>query len=99
MATIAPISVRTLPIAELKRRLTLGVQVWLIERNGSKCNLLRTVAHVQKNGIAFTVPETREPLWLYWKGAQAIEEPNGFRILTHQGARLRYEWMTPQKLF
>jgi hypothetical protein len=85
-------------LAELKRRLKVGVRVKIVERCGGQiANDLRTVAKVQTNAVAFSLPggDGKKNLsWLWWhKGTKIIDEPNGFKVDLPGGNYLRFEWV------
>jgi len=83
-------------LAELKRRLAVGVRLRLVERPGQTgLEEMKRVALVQTNAIAFGPPDCKrgDLCWIWWAKGQRVETTHhGFKLLWPNGNFLRYEW-------
>ena len=83
-------------LAELKRRLTVGVTVRLVERVNGACDEIKTVAVVQTNAIAFGPPGCKRGAlsWIWWaRGMRVDTTARGFLLRWSNENFLRFEWM------
>jgi len=83
-------------LAELKRRLTVGVTVRLVERPSGACDEVKTISLVQSNAIAFGPNGSKRGTqsWIYWaRGMRVDTTANGFKVIWPNANFLRYEWM------
>lgn len=96
LTTTAP---QTMPLAELRRRLTVGTKVTLIAARYLKPGeeRRRKVHRVQSNALAFIAPEIEgtELSWIYWQPGTRVEivSEDIFRIVTpHYAISYRWGW-------
>lgn len=87
-----------LTVAELKRRLTPGTRLRLVQNFMGGCDRPREVAKTTTTAVALTqIDEPSAPLsWLPWpKAADLRATPDGFAVYEGNRLTVRYVWEEP----
>ena len=83
-------------VAELKRRLTPGTTLRLVENFKGLCDKQRIVVQSNTRGVTFTGDgiDPARPSWMPWPRAEELKDtPDGFAIVFVNGrVAARYTW-------